>query len=310
MATHSFNFEGGDRLSCMSATWFVSYMYYKNIDNHHLNWGNVDTTSSRISTFNKTKQYHIFWLKQVLDMNPNQLDRNTIGVDPETTKEHARELLSQCMKQEEASSLGQKEKDIIKSNNNKTIIRSLGDEWHKNCKYRKVDENILNRDWWKTATPEDVLAEIKKGADVNAVYYYENFGRRTEVQGEPLSLAVIVAENLALEYKSAKKSSLNITQQDIKASEDNIHTLLKCGADINNISDEAMENLFLDTALNVLNILIEAGLDVNKKVHSYNNETLINVAAKYGQGKIVKRLLDAGAKDTRTFMEKIKTYIG
>ena len=49
---------------------------------------------------------------------------------------------------------------------------------------------------------------------------------------------------------------------------------------------------------------------MNKKVHSYNNETLINVAAKYGQGKIVKRLLDAGAKDTRTFMEKIKTHIG
>lgn len=150
MTTHSFNFEGGEELSKIGATWFVSYAYW-HYDTSHTNWTKVKTCPSRISTYNKTKQYHIFWLKQVLDMNPNQLIRNEIKVDPETTKEHARELLSQCMKQEEASSLGQKEKDIIKfNNNNKTIIRSLGDEWHKNCKYRKVDENILDRDWWKT----------------------------------------------------------------------------------------------------------------------------------------------------------------
>ena len=70
-----------------------------------------------------------------------------------------------------------------------------------------------------------------------------------------------------------------------------------------------MRHLFLDTALNILNILIEAGLDVNK-TDSILNEKLINMAAQHGQRKIVKRLLEAGAEDTRTLTEKIKTYIG
>lgn len=94
MTTHSFNFEGGDELSKIGATWFVSYMYWVYIDKKHTGWTCVKTYDSRRSMCNKTRQYHIFWLKQVLNMNPNQLNRNRIGVDPETTKEHARELLS------------------------------------------------------------------------------------------------------------------------------------------------------------------------------------------------------------------------
>lgn len=31
-----------------------------------------------------------------------------------------------------------------------------------------VNENFLSYEWWKTATVDDVKAEIKKGADVNA----------------------------------------------------------------------------------------------------------------------------------------------
>lgn len=93
MTTHSFNFEGGEELSKIAATWFVSYAYWDYIDKSHTNWTEVKTYPSRISTYNKTKQYHIFWLKQVLDMNPNQLIRNEIELWPETTKEMAREIL-------------------------------------------------------------------------------------------------------------------------------------------------------------------------------------------------------------------------
>lgn len=93
MTTHSFNFEGGEELSKIGATWFVSYAYWHYIDKSHTNWTKVKTYPSRISICSKTKQYHIFWLQQVLTMNPNQLNKNTIRLDAETTKEMAREIL-------------------------------------------------------------------------------------------------------------------------------------------------------------------------------------------------------------------------
>lgn len=93
MTTHSFNFEGGEELSKIGATWFVSYAYWDYIDKSHTNWTKVKTYPSRISTYSKTKQYHIFWLQQVLTMNPNKLISNKIKLYPETTKEMAREIL-------------------------------------------------------------------------------------------------------------------------------------------------------------------------------------------------------------------------
>lgn len=41
MANHDYNFEGGTYLTNMCASWFISYMYYKKIDNKHSNWRNV-----------------------------------------------------------------------------------------------------------------------------------------------------------------------------------------------------------------------------------------------------------------------------
>lgn len=38
MAAHNFNFEGGDILTGMGASWFVSYAYYEKIDRTHRNW--------------------------------------------------------------------------------------------------------------------------------------------------------------------------------------------------------------------------------------------------------------------------------
>lgn len=53
MAVHNFTFEGGEILTGMGASWFVSYAYYEKIDRNHKNWAKVSTTQPRLSKYNK-----------------------------------------------------------------------------------------------------------------------------------------------------------------------------------------------------------------------------------------------------------------
>ena len=80
MARHSFNFDGGEELTTMGAAWFVSYCWYKMMDEKHTNWQLVTTCSSRISVFNRTQRLHKFWLEQIAQMNEKKLDKNTISL--------------------------------------------------------------------------------------------------------------------------------------------------------------------------------------------------------------------------------------
>lgn len=93
MAAHNFNFEGGDILTKMGATWFVSYAYYERIDRTHKNWDKVATTQPRISKYNKSRSYHKAWLAEILTMNPANLNKNTIGLSAEEIMTMARKLL-------------------------------------------------------------------------------------------------------------------------------------------------------------------------------------------------------------------------
>ena len=93
MTTHNFSFAGGEILTGMGASWFVSYAYYEKIDRTHRNWDRVATTQTRISKYNKGKPHHIDWLKEVIAMNPTNLNKNTIGLSAEKTKSMAKELL-------------------------------------------------------------------------------------------------------------------------------------------------------------------------------------------------------------------------
>ena len=93
MSSHDFNFDGGDILSGMGATWFVSYKYYELIDKTHLAWKKVKTYPARISKYNSSTYYHEYWLEQVALMNNLNLAKNQIGVLPEDTKLMAEEIL-------------------------------------------------------------------------------------------------------------------------------------------------------------------------------------------------------------------------
>ena len=93
MASHNFLFEGGEILTKMGASWFVSYAYYEHIDSTHKNWATVSTAPSRISNYNKGRKYHKVWLNEVLFMNPVNLNKNTIGLNAAQTKAMAKDIL-------------------------------------------------------------------------------------------------------------------------------------------------------------------------------------------------------------------------
>lgn len=94
MGRHTFNLEGGEELTTMGACWFVSYAYYKWVDNGHVNWKKVSTSSSRISVYDRTKEMHKFWLLNVLNMNDNNLNKNTIGLNGKNIKTMAQKILN------------------------------------------------------------------------------------------------------------------------------------------------------------------------------------------------------------------------
>ncbi|QEK00895.1 hypothetical protein [Treponema phagedenis] len=75
MGRNVFSFDGGDRLTAMGACRFVSYCYYIQIVSNYSNWENVQTAQNRIRVFSTTKDYHKFWLSEVLKMNNNNLEK-------------------------------------------------------------------------------------------------------------------------------------------------------------------------------------------------------------------------------------------
>ncbi len=85
--------DGGMYLNTMSASWFVSYSWYDKVDKAHTNWKNVSTCSNRLSVYKHTQSYHKYWLKQIVSMRENKLNRNTIGLSGRRIIEMASELL-------------------------------------------------------------------------------------------------------------------------------------------------------------------------------------------------------------------------
>jgi len=93
MARHTFQFEGGDALTTMGASWFVSYAYYCDVDQKHTNWNRVTTFQGRISVFNRTKKLHHFWLEQIANMKDENLNRNMLGINAGDIKNMVKMLL-------------------------------------------------------------------------------------------------------------------------------------------------------------------------------------------------------------------------
>lgn len=90
---HSFNFPGGKELSKIGAGWFVSYAYYKNIDNGHKVWMRVRTCKVRIQWFEKIGVHYKELLQEVLSMGEEKLNTGTLGLGSIVIKQMALDLL-------------------------------------------------------------------------------------------------------------------------------------------------------------------------------------------------------------------------
>ena len=90
---HTFRLDGGEELTTMGASWFVSYCYYMTIDPNHTNWDRVSTASSRASVYRRTSHYHKYWLNEVLKMEDNNLNKNSLGLKAFQIKHMAQEIL-------------------------------------------------------------------------------------------------------------------------------------------------------------------------------------------------------------------------
>lgn len=90
---HVFSFEGGDLLTTIGATFLVSYLYHQHIDSTHNNWAKIKTKKSRISTINRSENYHRNWLNHIDNMSEANLNRNTLGLDAPVIKEMALTIL-------------------------------------------------------------------------------------------------------------------------------------------------------------------------------------------------------------------------
>lgn len=94
---HEFNFEGGEILRSIGAARFVSHAYYIYIDNKHRSWNNHEfsrlSVQSRTNNYNKSKQYHIGWLNEVLKMQQLDKHKNKCGLKSTQIKIMAAEIL-------------------------------------------------------------------------------------------------------------------------------------------------------------------------------------------------------------------------
>jgi len=89
--SHAFNFPGGEELTKIGASWFVSYWYgLKNPT--HQNWKKVGTHPTRANVFKSTTGYHNDWLKEIAKMNEDKLDTNEIGLTGVAVKKLAKML--------------------------------------------------------------------------------------------------------------------------------------------------------------------------------------------------------------------------
>jgi hypothetical protein len=90
---HTFNFPGGEQLTTIGATFFISYLYYLHVDKTHRCWESIKTKNLRISTINGSSPHHRAWLERTVLMSEANLSKNTLGLDGATVKVMAQEIL-------------------------------------------------------------------------------------------------------------------------------------------------------------------------------------------------------------------------
>jgi hypothetical protein len=66
-------------LNRMGKSWFVLYKYYELEDKNVLEWQNCKTVVMRKNIYERTRQYHLEWLKYIIFAYENKLETNKMG---------------------------------------------------------------------------------------------------------------------------------------------------------------------------------------------------------------------------------------
>ena len=152
-----------------------------------------------------------------------------------------------------------------------------------NSIFSNVPNNLINADWWKTATLNDVKKEITNGTDINSKGndYTKNGDLRTNVT--PLVFAI--------KYGNSNPEIIKF--------------LINNGADVNAKEGKVGLTVLMYVAQfcknpNIMNMLIQAGADVN--VGNNNGFTPLMSAVIHKNPQMVKAFIESGvnisAKDS------------
>lgn len=67
-------------LNRMGKSWFVLYKFYELEDRNMLEWQKCKTVNLRKNIYEKSRQYHLEWLKYIIFANENKMEKNKMGV--------------------------------------------------------------------------------------------------------------------------------------------------------------------------------------------------------------------------------------
>lgn len=92
-----FKCNGGQKLSYIGASFFISYLYYLKEDSTHKAWGTLKNEKSkkyRINAINRNEVYYKDWVTYVVELaSPSPLKRNTIGLSDIEVIDMAKKLV-------------------------------------------------------------------------------------------------------------------------------------------------------------------------------------------------------------------------
>ena len=161
-----------------------------------------------------------------------------------------------------------------------------------------ASNNFLNKDWWKTATLEDVKKELKNGANVNAasdedttaLMHAAIFNQNPEV------IETLIDKGANVNAKN-KDGSTALTKAAFNPNPEVIKTLIDEGADINAKNKDGYTALMFAAPFNqnpeVIKTLIDEDADVNAK-NKYGYTALIQAALFNQNPEVIKILINAG----------------
>ena len=163
-----------------------------------------------------------------------------------------------------------------------------------------ASNNFLNKDWWKTATIEDVKKELKNGANVNAANDndFTVLMQAALLNQNPEVIKILIDEGADVNAKSKSGNTALMYAAIFNQNPEVIKTLIDEGADVNAKNKDGSTALIQAAISNqnpeVIKILINAGTDVNAKSKS-GSTALMFAASRQKDPDAVKALLKAGA---------------